>query len=177
MDDLTTNWNHLTLSNKEGPSCYLNDEVSSQEFIIAIKLLTKRALNIDALAKTFTPLWRSINRFKVHNLGSHELLFVVNNEVEVEKVLQILLWSFDKHLMIMERHDKNFNIEKLKFDKLTFWVQVHGLLIKFMNVKATEKICAILGKVIPTVNLNEVEGRNFIRVRVSMDINVPLCRG
>ena len=79
--------------------------------------------------------------------------------------------------MIMERHDKNFNIEELKFDKLTFWVQVHGLLIKFMNVKAAEKICAILGKVIPIVNLNEVEGRNFIRVRVSIAINVPLCRG
>lgn len=100
-----------------------------------------------------------------------------DNEVEVGKMLQSLLWSFDKHLMIMERYDKNSNIEELKFDKSTFWVQVHGLPIKFMNVKAAEKICAILGRVIPTVNLNEVEGRNFIRVRVSIDINVPLCRG
>lgn len=73
MDDLTTNWNRLTLSDKEGSGRYLDDKVSSQEFIIAVKLLTERALNINALANTFTPLWRSINGFKVCNLGNHEL--------------------------------------------------------------------------------------------------------
>ena len=73
MDDLTTNWNRLTLSDKEGSGRYLDDKVSSQEFIIAVKLLTERALNINALANTFTPLWCSINGFKVCNLGNHEL--------------------------------------------------------------------------------------------------------
>ena len=47
--------------------------------------------------------------------------------------------------------------------------------IKFMNVKAAEKICDVLGRVIPSANPNETEGGNFICVRVSMDIIVPLC--
>ena len=34
MEDLTTNWNHLMLSNKEGSGCCLDEEVSSQEFFL-----------------------------------------------------------------------------------------------------------------------------------------------
>ena len=56
-------------------------------------------------------------------------------------------------------------------------MQVHGLSIKFMNVRAVEKICEVLGRVIPIANPRELEGGNFFRVRVSMDVTGPLCRG
>ena len=46
-----------------------------------------------------------------------------------------------------------------------------------MNVRAAKKICEVLGRVIPSTNLRESEGGNFIRVRVSMDVTGPLCRG
>jgi len=46
-----------------------------------------------------------------------------------------------------------------------------------MNVRAAKKICEVLGRVIPTANPRESEGGNFIRVRVSIDVTGPLCRG
>ena len=177
VEDLTTNWNRLTLSDKEGPGCSLDEELSSPEFIIATKFLTKRTLNIDAIAKTFTPLWRSKNRFKVRNVGDHKVLFVFDNKAEADKVIHSEPWTFDKHLIVMERYDTTSSLDDLTLDKTTFWVQVHGLPIKFMNVKAAEKICEVLGTVIPTANQAEAEGGNFIRVRVAMDITGPLCRG
>ena len=56
MEDLTTTWNRLTLSDKKGLGCCLDEEFSSEEYLIASRFLTKRALNIDAIAKTFTSL-------------------------------------------------------------------------------------------------------------------------
>ena len=131
MDDLTTNWNQLALSDKEGPRFSLDEELSSPEFTIATKFLTKRALNIDAIAKNFTPLWRSKNGFSVCNLGDHRVLFVFDNKLEVDKVLQSEPWTFDKHLIIMEGFNTNSSIDKLKLDRTLFWVQVHGHPIKF----------------------------------------------
>ena len=133
MGDLTSNWNRLTLSEKEGPGCCLDEELSSPEFSIVTKFLTKRVVNNDAIAKTFIPLWRSKNGFKVRHLGDHRALFVFDNTMEVDRVLQSETWTFDKHLVVMERYNTNSSVDELKLDRTSFWVQVHGLRIKFMK--------------------------------------------
>ncbi|XP_065615766.1 uncharacterized protein LOC136061661 [Quercus suber] len=177
MEELTSNWNRLSLSDREGPGCCLEDDLSFHELFLAAKFLTRRAVNVDAIAKTFTPLWRSRNGFQVRNLGNHMVLFAFDNMEEVEKVIQSEPWSFDKHLMILEKYDKNNSMEELQFKRTTFWVQVHGLPIKFMNVRAATKICEVLGTVLPSTNPHEYEGGNFVRIRVSLDVTIPLCRG
>ena len=69
MEDLTQNWSQLTLSDREGPGCNLTKDDSSMDFTIASKFLTKRALNVEVIARTFNPLWRARNGFKIQNLG------------------------------------------------------------------------------------------------------------
>ena len=65
MEELTKSWSCFTLSDREGSDLRITDEEAITEFVLAAKFLTKCALNIDAIAKTFTPLWRSKNGFKV----------------------------------------------------------------------------------------------------------------
>jgi len=84
--------------------------------------LTKRALNIDVIARTFTPLWRARNGFKVQNIGDHKILFTFDNKADVDRIIQSKLWSFDKHLVVMQQYEKEDSIQDLKFDKASFWV-------------------------------------------------------
>ena len=65
MDDLAQNWNRLFLLEREGPGCNLTKDDGVPEFSIAAKFFTKRALSIDVIARTFTPMWRSRNGFKI----------------------------------------------------------------------------------------------------------------
>ena len=65
MEDLAQSWKRLTLSEREGPGCNLTVDHSITEYSIAAMFLTKRAINVDVIARTFTPLWRAKNGFKI----------------------------------------------------------------------------------------------------------------
>ena len=56
MEDLTLKWNKLSLSQKEGKHVALSKNKLVQEFVLAAEFLTRRNINIDAVAKTFRPL-------------------------------------------------------------------------------------------------------------------------
>lgn len=68
MGDLAENWSRLTLCDWEGPRCCLTKDERSLEFSIAAKFLTKRVLNVEIIARTFTALWRACKGFKVQDL-------------------------------------------------------------------------------------------------------------
>ena len=76
MEDLTKRWGKMSLNDrKEGRAC-LKKELGIDEYIIAEKFQTKRALNIEAIIRTFSPFWRSRNGFKVRSAGDYIILFM-----------------------------------------------------------------------------------------------------
>ena len=147
MEDLTKQWTGLSISNREGPKFRLHNELAAPVFIIAAKFLTKRVLNIDAIAATFTPLWRSKSGFKIKNLGNHIVLITFESKVEVDNILSNEPWSFDKHLMVLQRYDGVSEVHELDFTLTPFWVQVHGILVKFMTTTVAESLCETVGQV------------------------------
>lgn len=105
------------------------------------------------------------------------MLFTFDDKSEIEKVLAAEPWSFDKRLMVLEWYDKETDIGEMEFRKVTFWVQVHDLPIRFQRRRIAEQLCEAIGEVNVGTNKVETEGDNFMRVRVTIDISQPLCRG
>ena len=177
MEDLTKSWSCLTLSENEGSGLRLTEEQAELEHILAVKFLTKRALNIDAIAKTFTPLWRAKNGFKIQKEGDHVVLFTFDDKSELEKIVAAEPWSFDKHIMVLQNYDKKVDLTEMEFKWVTFWAQVYDIPIRFRNKRVAERICEAIGKVNVRFDDNESKGDAFIRIRVTIDISKPLCRG
>ena len=55
MENFTKHWQSLSLNAREGDELGLDDELSTKNFTMAVKLFTKRALNMEAVTKTFSP--------------------------------------------------------------------------------------------------------------------------
>lgn len=102
------------------------------------------------------------------------VLFIFYNKLEVDWVFENVPWSFDWHLVAIERFERNTNIRKLAFNRVFFWGQIYNIPIKYMNQKVANDTCLGIGGVCKTDN-SEGEGGDFRRVRVSIDISKSLC--
>uniref|UniRef100_A0A7N2LME0 CCHC-type domain-containing protein n=1 Tax=Quercus lobata TaxID=97700 RepID=A0A7N2LME0_QUELO len=167
----------FSLNDREGGEVKLNENESSKNVTIAAKFLTKRALNTESVVRTFNPIWRSKNGFKVRNVGNHTILFIFDNEEEVKKIMEGEPWSFDKHLVMIKRYDYSIPIKDLVFDQVSLWVQVHDIPIKYLSREVAEKLCEAVGEVNKESSLLEVDRGNVMRIRVKVNTTLPLCRG
>ena len=65
----------------------------------------------------------------------------------------------------------------LKLDSVSIWVQVHLILVSYLNRGVAEDLCEAIGVVDRSANDTEVDRGNFFQIRVRVDISMPLCRG
>ena len=107
--------------------------------------------------------------------GSHKALFIFDNKDDVDRILSSEPWSFDKYLVVLERYEGQTPLEDLKFDKVSFWVQVHNIPIGYRNKSIAEDICEAIRRVDRSTKVSDSEGGSYVRVRVTLDVYQLLC--
>ena len=148
-----------------------------QGFALAAKFFTRRSLNVEAVVRTFRPLWRTCGDFQASDAKHNHMVFTFEVEEDVEKVFMGEPWSFDRHLVVFTRYDGLGSVQELLFDKVSFWVQIHHLPFSHMTEETAISLGETIGPVIKTRDVSELRGGTFMRVRVSVNILEPICRG
>ena len=132
---------------------------------------------MEAIGRTFKPLWRAKKEFKVREVGDHILLFVFEAESDAERVLANEPWTFDKHVVLLQKFDGSTPARYLRFTKLKIWVQLHGLPMRMLDSDTAIEIGESIGQVVPFENSSDLVGGDFLRIQVEIDISKPLRRG
>ena len=102
---------------------------------------------MEAIARTFKPLWCTKRGFEVKDMENHIVLFVFAKESDANRVLMREPWSYNKYLISLQKMDKNVSIKDLIFTKTLFWVQIHDLPLGDMNPSAAYAIGSNIGVV------------------------------
>lgn len=164
MEDLTRRCDRLSLSTREDKKITLPQKQSTPSFMVAAKFFTRRTLNMEAVVRTFRPFWRTKEGFEVTNTGNNVLLFALVREVDADKVLMGEPWSYDRHLVALERFDGRKTIAELEFKHCSFWVQLHNLPYKFMFPETAMVIGETIGPVSRSQDVSEMKGGSFMHV-------------
>nr|XP_023884360.1 uncharacterized protein LOC111996607 [Quercus suber] len=178
MENLSAMWGKFSLSESEESKFQVQDDVLGEEFFLAARFFTVRAINIEAIARTLKLLWRTKKGFEVRDMGNHRVLFIFSDESDLDWVLKGEPWTFDKHLVALKRVEKTMNIQDVLFDRTRFWIQIHDLPILSSSMGVAKDIVSLAGVVDEVeTEAEDPESYNFMRVRVAIDITKPLCRG
>jgi len=106
------------------------------------------------------------------------VLFLFQNEDDADKVILLGPWSFDKYLLALHKLKTGEVVRKISFDRMALWIQLHSIPTMYQTKKVGYSIWATIGSV-ESVDADE-KGfclGNYMRIRVTIDISNPLCRG
>ncbi|KAK9998771.1 hypothetical protein SO802_018374 [Lithocarpus litseifolius] len=178
MDEIATKCAGLRLTEKEESEVDLIPPVTKTERVLVGKFCTKRRVSLESVARVLKSVWRTEKNFEVCDMGENKVLFQFEDEKDLDRVLLLSPWTFDKYLVILHKLDVGEAVNKVQFHKVLFWVQIHGLPTMSQTKEAGVRIGSILGK----VEKVDVDDQGFclggyLRIRMTMDITQPLCRG
>ena len=124
---------------------------------------------------TFKPLWKLIEELKIRDLGDNILVFDFEDGLDLERVLTLELWTYDKHKVVFEHAAKIEAIPMLDFNKAMFLVQIHNVPEKSLTQGTAKVVDSTIGKVVEVADPeDDGSGNEFLKVRVAMDISKPL---
>lgn len=116
--------------------------------------------------------------FEVRDLASNTVLLLFTHEADANKVISQGPWSFDKYLIGLYQPSTSESVDDAKFDTSSFWIQIHNLPLSRMNKANATAVGSTIGSVeqVEASPSGECRGR-YIRVRISINVEQPLCRG
>lgn len=179
MESLASLWENLSLFDLEGKKFDLDPAVEFEtESILAARFLTRRLVNLEAVACTFRHLWRAEKGFRLKDMGENIVTIYFTEMADLERVISTSPWTYDKSFIVFQRTEDGIPVTSLDFNFVDLWIQIHGLPPRYLNSSIGKKIGSALGKVLPTIDSEDDFGwRDFVQTRVVVDIRQPLCHG
>ncbi|KAL7171277.1 hypothetical protein ACSBR2_036010 [Camellia fascicularis] len=136
-------------------------------------------LNKQAVFHILHGAWKTRASFTISPWNDNLFLFTFVDSENRSWVLQKAPWSIMGHLLILQPLEVGLPVSEIQFNWCPFWVQIHGLLVEKMTKANEEIIGHKLGRLLCVEA--HCEGlllyRNFLRIRVEIDVTKPLPRG
>lgn len=125
MEELDNLWRKFSLTGSEEDRFQLPIMGDERKPTLAAKFFTRRVINVEAVTRTFKPLWRAERGFSARDLGENLMMFEFEEQADLERILLHEPWSYDKSLVAFRKIVEEEEPKTIAFDRATFWLQIH----------------------------------------------------
>ena len=149
------------------------------QYSILFKLLTIRPFNGEAFKSSVHAMWASPGGVTVRDITDNLFMAVFTSKDDMERIFVMSPWTFDKKLIQIVCFIGDLQPTAVKFTHAAFWIRIMNLPIKSMTREVGEDIGQAVGTLID-VDVPDERGfawGRFLRIRVEIDIALPLMRG
>uniref|UniRef100_A0A803P8W5 Reverse transcriptase domain-containing protein n=1 Tax=Cannabis sativa TaxID=3483 RepID=A0A803P8W5_CANSA len=185
MDSILNDMNaQLVLSEKERAvhsftEADLSSENSAPKFFLVACCLSN-AFNPKNFIKKMGEFWSNKCRFPVEVSEMHSDLFLLTIGCAGDKmrIQNGEPWHYLNHIILLHSPIHLQNVSRNDFTKVQFWVQIHRLPFLSKSRALAMKVGEWIGEYIDVYEDSLHEGwGSFIRIRVWIDVSLPLMRG
>jgi 14-3-3 protein epsilon len=151
------------------------EELGDLRWCLVGRFLGDRPIHVKSMKVRIADLWRSVKGVTIKQAKEGLFLFQFAHALDMEAALKGGPWTFDNHLLIMERVQLGVQIENIPLFHVDFWVQVHNLPAGLMLEKVGRKLANYIGAFVEyDKNNNTSFWRQYMRLRVRVDVRQPL---
>jgi hypothetical protein len=121
--------------------------------------------------------WGLAREVSFKAIGENLFVFQFSCLGDWRKVMEEGPWLFRGNVVLLEKYDGVTKPSTVKFKKLAIWARVYDLPTCFRNEKIGHQLGDKIGDTLWVEPDNDVKGwRDYLRIRVNMDIDKPLTR-
>ncbi|MBA0701035.1 hypothetical protein Goari_027121 [Gossypium aridum] len=127
------------------------------------------------MKSTLANLWHPICGVQIRDIGEKRYLFKFFHSMDMERVLKGLPWTFNNHLLILSKLRRGEDPLKIPLVYVSFWVQIHDVPIGLFS-ESLGRLWGNFIRVFLEYDGSDLGNRNYMRVRVQIDVRKPLKR-
>ncbi|CAL9000358.1 unnamed protein product [Prunus brigantina] len=172
----------LDLTDRERFGVVIGSSAVSDRFVgfpysLVAKIISQQEVHRDNFIKTFSSLWKGFDKVSIKEIAYTRFWVRFVCDRDRQRVLDMEPWMFRRSLILLAAVSKKDCIHMMPLTHGTFWVQIHGVPCFCMTVVIATAMGSTVGEVLWVDNRDgqDYVGR-FIRVRIWLDVRLPLMR-
>lgn len=141
------------------------------------RLLTDRSINFGAMKNRLADVWRPVKGVLIREIESQRYLFQFFHEFDMDRILEGGPWTFDNHILILQRLKQGEFPTQIPLNLVPFWVQIYDLPFGYISEPIGRQLGDFIGQYLSYDSSNSSGlWKTYMRIRVAVDVGRPLRR-